>query len=99
MTSAGNLEARLIFHGVTNGMLLDKGPIYASRDIIVEIMASCFYHAQSHPTVTSIAFPLFGTGAAGFSREVCLDTMFQFLCRAFLRGLTSIREARIVIFE
>jgi len=60
-------------------------------------MASCLYHADSH-AVTSIAFPLLGTGAMGFPRDICLDTMFQFLARMFLRGLTSVREARIILF-
>jgi hypothetical protein len=40
-----------------------------------------------------------GTGAMGFSRAICLDTMFQSLARLFLRGLTSLREARIVLFD
>jgi hypothetical protein len=30
---------------------------------------------------------------------VCLDTMFRFLARMLLHGLTSVREARIIIFE
>jgi len=69
-----------------------------SRDLISEIMSSCFYHADTLQ-VRSIAFPLLGTGGAGFSKEVCLDTMFRFLARMFLRGLTSVREARIVLFD
>jgi hypothetical protein len=67
-----------------------------SRDLITEIMASCFYHADSHE-VRSIAFPLLGTGE-GLPRDICLDTMFQFLARMFLRGLTSVRDARIIIY-
>jgi O-acetyl-ADP-ribose deacetylase (regulator of RNase III) len=62
------------------------------------MMTSCFYHADSHD-VHSIAFPLLGTGAQRFPRDICLDTMFQFLTRMFLRGLTSVREARIVLFD
>ncbi len=97
VTSAGNLPARLVFHGVTVGYVGNQ-VVRPSRDLIAEIMASCFYHADSH-NVTSMAFPLFGTGAQQFPRDVCLDTMFQFLVRMFLRGLTSVREARIVLFD
>ena len=96
VTSAGNLPARFIFHGVTDGMYA-RTWVAPSRDLIAEIMTSCFYHADSH-NVQSIAFPLLGTGAAGFSRDVCLDTMFRFLVRTFLSGLTCVREARIVVY-
>jgi O-acetyl-ADP-ribose deacetylase (regulator of RNase III) len=97
VTSGGKLHARLIFHGVTVGLVRDQ-VVRPSRDLLAEIMASCFYHADSHD-VTSIAFPLLGTGAQRFPRDVCLDTMVQFLARMFLRGLTSVREARIVLFD
>ncbi len=72
--------------------------VYPSRDLISEIMTSCFYHADSLQ-VRSMAFPLLGTGAMGFSRAICLDTMFQFLARMFLHGLTCVEEARIVLFH
>src|SRR5262249_18507187 len=72
--------------------------VLPSRDLISELLASCFYHADSCH-VQTIAFPLLGAGGAGFSREVCLDTMFRFLARTLLRGLTSVREARIVLFK
>jgi O-acetyl-ADP-ribose deacetylase (regulator of RNase III) len=97
VTSAGRLPARLLFHGITVGYVKDQ-VVRPSRDLITEIMASCFYHADSHD-VSSIAFPLLGTGAQRFPRDVCLDTMFHFLARTFLRGLTSVREARIVLFD
>jgi serine/threonine protein kinase len=97
VTSAGNLPARLVFHGVTVGYV-EGQLVRASRDLLAEIMASCFYHADSYE-VRSIAFPLLATGGQGFPRGVCLDTMFQFLARMFLRGLTSVREARIVLYR
>jgi serine/threonine protein kinase len=97
VTSAGNLAARLVFHGVTDG-LIEGRLVLASRDLIAEVMASCFYHADSYE-VRSIAFPLLATGGQGLPRTVCLDAMFQFLARMFLRGLTSVREARIVLYR
>ena len=96
VTPGGSLFARLVFLGVTVGFI-EGQLVTPSRDLIAEIMASCFYHADTHD-VRSIAFPLLGTGAQGFPVDVCLDTMFQFLARMFLRGLTSVREARIILF-
>jgi O-acetyl-ADP-ribose deacetylase (regulator of RNase III)/tRNA A-37 threonylcarbamoyl transferase component Bud32 len=97
VTSPGNLPVRLVFHGVTVGFI-EGELVRASRDLIAEILSSCFYHADSHD-VRSIAFPLFATGGQGFPRDVCLDTMFQFLARMFLRGLTSVRDACIVLYR
>lgn len=96
VTSAGKLKAHYVFHGVTVGFSADQ-LVVPSRDLIAEIMASCFYHADSLQLRT-IAFPLLGTGAMGFPRGICLDTMFQSLARLFLHGLTSLTEARIVLF-
>jgi O-acetyl-ADP-ribose deacetylase (regulator of RNase III) len=96
VTPGGQLAARFILHGVTVGHVPDR-IIRPSRDLIMEIMASCFYHAETH-NIISLAFPLLGTGAQGFPRDVCLDTMFQFLVRMFVHGLTPVREARIVLY-
>jgi O-acetyl-ADP-ribose deacetylase (regulator of RNase III) len=65
--------------------------------LIIEIMRSCFYHAESLG-VRSIAFPLLGTGTGGFSREICLDTMFRFAAATLLRRATPISDLRIVIY-
>lgn len=39
------------------------------------------------------------TSAGEFTREACLDTMFQCLARTLARGLTAVREVRIVLFD
>jgi O-acetyl-ADP-ribose deacetylase (regulator of RNase III) len=97
VTSAGSLPARFVFHGVSLGASRDPS-VRPSRDLISEILASCFYHADSLH-VQTIAFPLLGTGKGGFSEEVCLDTTFRFLARTLLRGLTAVRDARIILFD
>ena len=96
VTSAGRLPARFVFHGVTHGVR-DENWVHISRDVIAEILASCFYHADTLG-LRSIAMPLLGTGAAGFSREVCLDTMFRYLARMFLHGVTRVNDVRIFVF-
>jgi O-acetyl-ADP-ribose deacetylase (regulator of RNase III) len=97
ITSAGALPARFVFHAVMMGAQNQEW-IVPSRDVIFEAMESCFYHADTLG-LESIAFPLLGTGAGEFASDVCLDTMFQFLTRKFLHGLTTVRLARIVLFS
>lgn len=96
VTPAGSLPARFVLHGVTMGQWGAEW-VNPSRDLLNEIMESCFYHADTLG-LRSIAFPLLGTGAGQFSREVCLGTMFRFLARKLAHGLTTIQEARIVIY-
>jgi O-acetyl-ADP-ribose deacetylase (regulator of RNase III) len=97
VTSAGAMSSRFIFHGITLGYSKEKH-VQPSRDIIQEIMASCFYHADGL-NVRTIAFPLLGTGTGGFDEPVCLDTMFHYLARVLTRGVTSVTEATIVLFS
>jgi serine/threonine protein kinase len=96
VTSAGRMPARFVFHGVTLDFSKQQY-VLPSRDLILEIMASCFYHADTL-NVRTIAFPLLGTGAGGFEIDVCLDTMFYHLARTLTRGVTSVQEATIVLF-
>jgi O-acetyl-ADP-ribose deacetylase (regulator of RNase III) len=93
VTSAGRMKARFVFHGVTLG----ARQYTPSRDIICEILASCLDHADTL-FVKSMALPLLGTGVGGFSSAVCLDTMFRYFALALHRGVTSVREVRIILF-
>jgi O-acetyl-ADP-ribose deacetylase (regulator of RNase III) len=97
VTSAGDLRAKFVFHGITlEGPIEER--VCPSRDLIAEILAACFYQADTL-YIRSMAFPLLGTGTGGFSPQVCLDTMFRYLARMLLRGLTSVREVRIVLYR
>ena len=58
VTSAGSMHARLIFHAGMIGVV-DQEFVRPSRDLIAEIVSSCFYHADTH-NVRSMAFPLLG---------------------------------------
>jgi serine/threonine protein kinase/O-acetyl-ADP-ribose deacetylase (regulator of RNase III) len=107
VTSAGKLPARFVFHAVTIGQTASLVPatggkpiltwVEPSRDLIAELLASCFYHAESL-SVRTLALPLLGTGAADLSREVCLDTMVRYLARQLLGGLTPVQEVRLMLF-
>jgi len=96
VTSAGTLKARFVFHGVTLGAEAGEW-VEPSRDLITEIMESCFYHADTL-RLRSLAFPLLATGAGRFPKDVCLDTMFRFLVRKLLRGVTTVSDVRLVLF-
>lgn len=96
VTPGGRLKARHVFHGTTLEFSRDHAS-RPSRDLISEIMTSCFWHADAL-YVERIAFPLLGTGTAGFAEDICLDTMFRFLARMFERGATGVREATIVLW-
>jgi len=97
VTTAGVLHAKFVFHGITLRGKGDGGGPGPSRDLICEILASCIYHAETLH-VDTIAFPLLATGNGGFSRKICLDTLFRYLAKALLRGLSCVREARIVLY-
>src|SRR5207237_3430237 len=96
VTTAINLAARFCPHGITLGTWGSEW-VNPSRDLLNEIMESCFYHADTLG-LKSIAFPLLATGNGQFSREVCLDTMFRFLARKLAHGLTTVQEARLVLY-
>ena len=99
VTTAGALPARFVFHAVTiSGMWSDASSVWPSRDLITELMHSCFYQADTL-NLKTLAFPLLGTGARLLAMDVCLDTMFRFLAHKFLQGLTSVCESRILLFD
>ena len=101
VTAAGNLPSRYVIHGVVigsgdNGGIRSNNWILPSRDLIAEVISSCFYEADSHRIVT-VAFPLSSKGALGMAPEESLDTLFRLIVRSLSRSLTSVREVRLVI--
>jgi eukaryotic-like serine/threonine-protein kinase len=95
ITSAGALRARFVLHGVTIEYR-DSDVLLPSRDILLQIIAGCFYHADTLQLQT-MAFPLIGTGAAGFSREICLDTIFQQLAKRLISSAHTVERVDIVL--
>ncbi|MHC4349482.1 MAG: macro domain-containing protein [Planctomycetota bacterium] len=102
MVVAGGLHdaagppARFVLHAVSGGFWEDDR-VRPSRGLLLEIVNACLYHAETL-NLKSLAFPLVGTGSAGFSPEICLDTMFRHLAAKLPRGLTSVRKVRIVLY-
>lgn len=97
VTSGGNLPARLVFHAITIDFDA-PGDTTPSRDIITSIVDSSLYAADTH-RAKSIAYPMLGTGAAGFSRGVSLDEMFRSLASRLALGVTDVEEVRIVVMD
>ncbi|MBX2862526.1 MAG: macro domain-containing protein, partial [Leptolyngbyaceae cyanobacterium MAG.088] len=96
VTPAGDLPARFVFHGISIGMDGEYQQ-FPTRDVIAEIVDSCFYQAETL-SIKSIAFPILGTGNGGFPRGVALDTMFRIIAHRLLRRITPIKEVRIVLW-
>lgn len=95
VTSGASLPARFVFHGVTIGV--EGGKLrFPTRDVIAEIVDSCFYQAETL-SIDSIAFPLLGTGTGGFPRDIALDTIFRAIANRLLRRASSIKEVHVVL--
>ncbi len=95
VTSARNLRARYVFHGITIGVA-DGRIIRPTRDIVAEIVDACIYQAETL-CVRSIAFPLLGSGSGGLARDIALDTIFDVLLHRLLHQPSGLEEVRIVL--
>lgn len=96
VTAAGDLPAKFVFHGISIGVD-GESRRFPTRDVIAEIVDSCFYQAETL-SIKSIAFPLLGTGNGGFPRGIALDTMFRVIAHRLLRRVSPIKEVRIVLW-
>jgi serine/threonine protein kinase len=103
VTPAATLPSRFVLHGVIFGSRDDSGIrsnswILPSKELITEVVASCFYEAESHK-LASVAFPLSTKGTMGISPQDGLDTLFRAIVRSLSRSAASVREVRIVIYD
>ncbi len=71
VTSAGNLAAKYVFHGVTIDL---RRMTYADADTIRHITRQCLEIAEVLG-IRQIAFPALGTGAAHVPAEPCAEAM------------------------
>lgn len=95
VTGGGNLRCRFVFHAVTIEFQ-PKRPLLPTRDIILQLLAGCRYHADALP-VASLALPLLGTGAGGLSRDVCLDTIAGYFVREMAHATTRLKRVDLVL--
>jgi O-acetyl-ADP-ribose deacetylase (regulator of RNase III) len=93
ITSAGNLSAKYVFHAVT----IDAANlIYASEESIQLAILNCLKQADSLRMKT-IAFPVLGTGVAGFPFEQAAEVMIKTLSD-YLMNQTQIELVTITLF-
>lgn len=92
-TTAGDLHAQRVFHGVTIDFDTGKGP---SEEIIRQIVRRCVQLANKHK-FRSIAFPLLGTGVGGFAGAVALEIMLSELIDAMSITEYTLNEAVVTV--
>ncbi|MEC7567056.1 MAG: serine/threonine-protein kinase [Planctomycetota bacterium] len=108
LSGTGQLPQRFIFHAITIAEPIEAGmrrrfrrdkkrTLFApTPDLIRGILDDCFHHAQSLG-LTTMAFPLLGTGNAGMDPDICLRTMVDYICREMNQGLTPLKSIKMVI--
>jgi O-acetyl-ADP-ribose deacetylase (regulator of RNase III) len=96
VTTAGELDARFVFHAVVGASLNERAT--PSRDLLTEVLHGCVYHADALGLV-SLALPLLGTEGGTFPEDVCLDTLVRFWVRTLSAGATAVRDVRIVLHK
>jgi O-acetyl-ADP-ribose deacetylase (regulator of RNase III) len=94
VTSAGELSAKFVFHGVT--IDLNRGA-YADADTICRITRRCLEIADVLG-VREIAFPALGTGAAHVPAEPCAEAMTREIARFLAASPRTLTKASLVLF-
>ncbi len=93
VTLAGELQAKMIFHGVVLDYDHNKGP---SEQVLGKVIDACFRKANEH-WFRSIALPLLGSGAGGLPVDVTLEVILSLLIRKFARCDCSIEIVTVTI--
>jgi O-acetyl-ADP-ribose deacetylase (regulator of RNase III) len=95
VTRAGKLRARKLFHAVV--IDFDEGEKLSDK-VIQRVVHSCMKKASLYD-FRSIAFPLLGTGAAGFPAKVVWEIMFRQIIRDLSTENQNISEVIVAIYE
>ncbi|NER20408.1 MAG: hypothetical protein F6J96_06740 [Symploca sp. SIO1C2] len=93
ITTSGELIAKKVFHGITIDFDLIK---YPSQEIIQKIVHTCLTKANEYQ-FKSIAFPLLGTGTAGFPAKLAWRTMLSQIIQDLSRENQTISEVIIAL--
>ena len=94
VTSAGELAARYVFHGVTIDMTHMK---YADTDTIRLITHKCLDLAVALG-LREIAFPALGTGSARMPAEPCAEAMTREIARFLSEDPRSLTRVNLALF-
>ena len=94
VTTAGNLPAQYIFHGITLGT---RDQNLSDQDIVRKITSRCLQLIEILQ-LNSIAFPALGTGVAGFNLEEVAVEMAQAIAQALSKQKRSV-EVSIVLYD
>jgi len=95
VTRAGKLRARKLFHAVV--IDFDEGESLSDK-VIYRVVHSCMKKASLYD-FRSIAFPLLGTGAAGFPAKVVWEIMFRQIIRDLSEENQNISEVIVAIYQ
>lgn len=94
VTSAGELAAKYVFHGVTIDVTHAR---YADTDVIRLITHKCLELAVALG-IREIAFPALGTGTAGVPAEPCAEAMTREIARFLSEGPRTLTRVNLVLF-
>jgi len=95
VTTAGKLRARKLFHAVVIDFYEGEK---LSDKVIQRVVHSCMKKASLYD-FRSIAFPLLGTGAAGFPAKVVWEIMFRQIIRDLSAENQTISEVIVAIYQ
>jgi O-acetyl-ADP-ribose deacetylase (regulator of RNase III) len=94
VTSAGELPAKYVFHGVT----IDKTRMaYADAGTVCRITRKCLEVAVALG-VRDIAFPALGTGAARMPAEPCAEAMTREIAAFLSESPQALNRVRLTLF-
>lgn len=94
VTSAGELAAKYVFHGVTIDVTHTK---YADADTIRLITHKCLDVAVALG-IREIAFPALGTGVAGVPAEPCAEAMTREIARFLSEDAQTLTRVNLALF-
>lgn len=94
VTTAGNLKAKYIFHGITIDY---DNYFFANEDVISKIVEKCLELAE-YLGVKSISFPALGTGVAGFPFQVAAKIMTEKVSKHLSKSGVKLETVRLCLF-
>jgi len=92
VTTGGNLKARYVIHAASMAL----GQKTSEANLRAATRASLLRAKEKG--LETIAFPAVGTGIAGFPMRRCAEVMLEEAAE-HLRGETSLREVRFVLYD